>query len=142
MTKERAAPVLQRLELAQFLAEGAHLPEIFKDYSRQENVFQAMHEITRLNDGDGVAADVTWVQGQSYVIDHFLRFMAYHGYMLLKSELPFPFEDMQSSVERSEERERAAMQAMDEPASVKFDPKSEKQLATNTARSRSSTGTK
>jgi hypothetical protein len=106
MTKERAAPVLRRLELAQFLAEGTHLPELFRDYGGQEKVFQAMHDVTCLNDGDGVAAEVTWVQGQSYVIDHFLRFMACHGYMLVKSDMPLHFEDMQATVEGFEERER------------------------------------
>ena len=66
------------------LEEGIHLPQFLKDFHAQKDVFKAMHDY--YDD-----AKLSWVDGQIYTIDHFLHFMAIHGYTLQKSRQKFDF---------------------------------------------------
>jgi hypothetical protein len=68
--------------LRHWVNEGKHLPVWLRDFHDQKDVFKACEEKM------GKAANgVTWVDGQIYTIDKFLRFMALHGYTLRRTRV-------------------------------------------------------
>lgn len=108
MTADVAKPVLDRLALAQFIADGAHLPDGLNTRSDQEDLFRAMHGLTGWNDLDSCASDVTHIAGHAYVIALFLPFMAKHGYVLRKDPNLAGACDLNASLRHFEQLEREA----------------------------------
>lgn len=86
-------------------AAGRHLPHWLRDFHAQRSVFRTLHSLTRPQAGE--EEKVGWVDGQIYVIDTFLWFMARHGYTLQKSRARLPFDDLSVSIEHVEARETA-----------------------------------
>lgn len=74
---------------------GKHLPNFMRDFHDQKDVFKAMY----FKQDCGSAGDIGWVQGQIYVIDCFLWFMAKRGYTLQKSRKNLDFQDIQKDIE-------------------------------------------
>lgn len=60
-----------------------HLPAFLRDFHDQKDVFKAIQWWR--NKGHTTKQNIDWMAGHIYVIDTFLRFMAYHGYTLQKS---------------------------------------------------------
>ena len=119
MTADVAKPVLDRLALAQFIADGAHLPDGLNTRSDQEDLFRAMHGLTGWNDQDRCASDVTHIEGLSYVFDLFLPFMAQHGYILRKDPDLAGAREMDASIGNFEQLEREARQSLIDGAAAR-----------------------
>lgn len=83
---------------------GKHLPDILKDFHDQKAIFQAMHEMLNLPDKESAIRQPNFVEGQCYVIDCFLWFMARHGYTLQKSRAKLEFESLEDNVQAIEAR--------------------------------------
>ena len=82
-------------KLAKWLESGGYLPEFMRDFHDQKDVFKAMHNtITNANE-NGNPRD-----GQIYVVDTFLWYMARCGYTLQKSRKQVEFKYMDDDIER------------------------------------------
>ena len=81
-----------------FLQSGKYLPKFLRDFHRQKEVFKSMHEIVQERPTDMVKRP-TWIEGQCYVIDVFLWFMARRGYTLQRTRVKCEdFRDLDSDV--------------------------------------------
>ena len=69
--------------LKEYLESGMHLPKRMRDFHDQKELFKSMHILYQ--DGEGAENNPSWAQGQIYVIDWFLWFMASRGYTLQKT---------------------------------------------------------
>lgn len=111
-------PVFQEIDpkLAQWREAGKHLPEFLRDFHDQKAVFSAMHTLmSSAGQVDPVLRDkqvLSWVEGQIYVIDKFLWFMARHGYTLQKSRANQKFEELQPKIDALAEKRTAMLQEM------------------------------
>jgi len=70
-------------DLKEWLESSEYLPEFLRDFHDQKNIFKSMHFLYA--DADVARDKPNWMQGQIYVIDWFLWFMASRGYTLQKS---------------------------------------------------------
>lgn len=95
----------------QWLKSGEYLPEPLRDFHDQKDVFKAMHEIIQERPGDTIKRP-TWIEGQCYVIDVFLWFMARRGYTLQRTRRRGAFRDLDADVRGQTERRDAAAFAM------------------------------
>ena len=62
--------------------DDKHLPKWLRDFHDQKDVFKAIEDTWGREEPP---YDVNWRNAQCYVIDRFLRFMAFHGYTLRKT---------------------------------------------------------
>jgi hypothetical protein len=69
-----------------------HLPSIMRDFHDQKEIFKAIE--SKYGRADGGYA-VSWVNANVYVIDYFLRWMAFHGYTLQKTRAKHTFCDLE-----------------------------------------------
>jgi hypothetical protein len=81
-----------------WLKSGKYLPNVLRDFHYQKDVFKAMHEIIR-EDTNSHIKRPTWVDGQCYVIDVFLWFMARRGYTLQRTKRRGNFRDIDTDVQ-------------------------------------------
>ena len=81
-----------------WLKQGRYLPRFLRDFHDQKDFFKTVED--RCGRGDGHWA-VNWMQGQVYVIDKFLYFMAMHGYTLQRSRTQIEFEDIDATLKVS-----------------------------------------
>jgi hypothetical protein len=98
-------------ELKAWRAAGKHLPDFLKDFHDQKDVFRTMHEMLGPPSQETpVIQRPGWVEGQCYVIDCFLWFMARHGYTLQKSRAKLEFDSLPENIKaiRSEQNARFA----------------------------------
>ena len=85
-------------ELQTWRQAGHHLPGILKDFHDQKEIFQAMHFMIGESGRSDLIRQPTWVEGQCYVVDVFLWFMARHGYTLQRSRAKQPFDSLKDNV--------------------------------------------
>lgn len=85
----------------QWMKEGRYLPQPLRDFHDQKDVFKLMHEFQKLDDNRDMP---NWVNGQIYVIDCFLWFMARRGYTLQRARIKLPFQDLNAELEAAERR--------------------------------------
>jgi hypothetical protein len=97
------------VNLAEWMKSGRYLPPILRDFHDQKDVFRAMHELVG---DDEQNCRPTWVNGQIYVIDVFLWFMARRGYTLQRSRQRVEFLDLDSDLRSAEQRRNEAFAAM------------------------------
>lgn len=76
-----------------FKQSGDYLPDILKDFHDQKDVFKTMHWNYQNNPPKNHEMP-NWEDGQVYVIDWFLWFMATYGYTLQKSRARVDFKDI------------------------------------------------
>lgn len=88
---------------------GKHLPNILKDFHDQKDVFKTMHEMLGEQDSDATIKRPSFVEGQCYVIDCFLWFMARHGYTLQRSRAKLEFDCLADNIKAFEERRNAML---------------------------------
>lgn len=101
----------RRINVDQWLKSGEYLPKPLRDFHDQKEVFKAMHEIIRERPGDLVKRP-TWIEGQCYVIDVFLWFMARRGWTLQRTRRQGDFRDLEADVRARTEARDAASSAM------------------------------
>lgn len=87
---------------------GRYLPKRFRDFHDQKALFKTVHETMDFA-GHEYAKDVSWIAGHCYVIDMFLWFMARHGYVLRRSDVKLPFDDLEITISDNEARARDRM---------------------------------
>jgi hypothetical protein len=79
-------------KLSDWMKSGDYLPEFMRDFHCQKDLFKEIHSLYR--DNEGADEKPSWVQGQIYVVDWFLWYMAMRGYTLQKSRKDLPFRDL------------------------------------------------
>lgn len=89
-----------------WLKSGEYLPEPLRDFHDQKDVFKAMHEIIRERPDDLIKRP-SWMEGQCYVIDIFLWFMARRGYTLQRTRRRGAFRDLEADVAEQTKRREA-----------------------------------
>lgn len=112
-TSETSAPTAVEMDdaawmrLNKWLKSLRHLPRFFRDFHDQKDVFKAIE--ARMGRAPQ-PYEVSWVNGQVYVIDTFLRFMAMHGYTLQRTRKRLDFYGLEETVEhaRAERQEHFA----------------------------------
>ena len=67
-----------------WLNSGKHLPVFLRDFHDQKSLFKSMHYLYQ--DEPHSEKKPNWVDGQIYIIDWFLWFMASRGYTLQKTK--------------------------------------------------------
>lgn len=92
--------------LEAFLQSGEYLPEPLRDFHDQKGVFRSMHEMVR-EDPSSFVRRPDWVEGQCYVIDVFLWFMARRGWTLQRSRKHIEFRDLEADVRAHTEKRQA-----------------------------------
>jgi len=80
-----------------FLKSGAYLPPPLRDFHDQKEVFKTMH--ATISPENESIKPVSWVNGQCYVIDIFLWFMARRGWTLQRSRVDADFRDLAADIE-------------------------------------------
>ncbi|WP_291455605.1 hypothetical protein [Cupriavidus sp.] len=94
--------------MKQWLESAAYLPRDLRDFHNQKDLFKAMHDTVSV-DSHSIAGHIDWVQGQCYVIDVFLWFMAQHGYTLQRSSAKVDFRDLAETVTTSQQARNASV---------------------------------
>lgn len=95
----------RKINVDQWLKSGEYLPEPLRDFHDQKAVFKAMHELVR-EQPDATVRRPGWIEGQCYVIDVFLWFMARRGWTLQRTRRHGDFRDLEADVRaRTEERD-------------------------------------
>lgn len=105
------------------------LPKFMQDFHDQKELFKTMHEYYKTEginravphnpftnpDGTYSAGEtpaLTWTQGQCYVIDVFLWFMAAHGYTLQKTRTKLDFYSIDATLKDYEQQRLASFDRM------------------------------
>jgi len=102
---------MRETDIEAWLKSGEYLPEPLRDFHDQKDVFKAMHEIIQERPGDLIKRP-TWIEGQVYVIDIFLWFMARRGWTLQRTRRHGKFRDLDADVAGQSEKRDAAFMAM------------------------------
>ena len=103
---------MQTTDIDEWLKSGKYLPVVLRDFHDQKDVFKAMHEIVKLGT-DYHERRPTWIEGQCYVIDIFLWFMARRGYTLQRTRRRGNFRDLGADVQTQNElRDAASAEAL------------------------------
>lgn len=95
-------------QVAEWRKAGKYLPRFMRDFHDQKDLFKAMHDLIAVDKHD-YAKRVDWIAGQCYVVDIFLWHMARHGYVLRKSAVKLPFDDIDVTTTEANERARNLM---------------------------------
>lgn len=94
-------------ELNEWVKSGKHLPPWLQDFHDQKDLFKTIQSwanpVDRKEEPDSHYS-VTWIQGHTYTIDTFLRFMALHGFTLQRSRKKLEFCDLDESIKALKER--------------------------------------
>lgn len=91
-----------------WMKSGKYLPEVLRDFHDQKDIFKAIHEIVQERPDETVKRP-SWIEGQCYVIDVFLWFMARRGYTLQKTHRRGNFRDLVTDVRIAKDSRDAAM---------------------------------
>lgn len=95
---------MKKKNVEAWLKSGAYLPEVLRDFHDQKEVFKSMHEIIAEPASEDLIRRPTWPEGQCYVIDVFLWFMARRGYTLQRTRVKADFRDLSADVEMQRKR--------------------------------------
>lgn len=106
------------MNLNEWIRDQRHLPKFLRDFHDQKDVFKALSDWRAecRKRGDRTSIDehleVSWVNGMCFVIDWFLKFMAFHGYTLQRSQAGYSFHDIRKTIEQFNEREIEALRGI------------------------------
>jgi len=84
-----------------WLKDGKYLPKFMRDFHKTKLLFKMFH--TKQAKPEPPFKRPHWMDGQVYVIDLFLYFMAKRGYTLQKSRQKFDFEDIDKELDEFQE---------------------------------------
>lgn len=88
-----------------------YLPDFLKDFHDQKDAFKCVHETIRIENHD-YCKDISWVEGQCYVIDIFLWWAARYGYKLQKTKANVEFRDLDEDIRANNSSAMEAMKVM------------------------------
>lgn len=101
-----------------WLREQLFLPRWFRDISRQKAIFKMVWgQVERARARDAGArstyGEMNWISAQCFVLDHFLWFMARHGYTLqpTRAQRGFRFYSAEASLAEFDKEELDALGA-------------------------------
>lgn len=93
--------------IKQWMEDGEYLPKIIRDFHDQKDLFKTIHGKLDIP-ADHPAKKFTWMDGQCYVIDIFLWYMAKRGYTLQHTRRRGEFIDIEAEVEEYTSTQRKA----------------------------------
>ncbi len=74
------------MNLEQWMNEGKYLPDFFRDFHDQKNIFKCMHQKYESDENENKLDDMpNFVNGMIYTVDWFLWYMGRRGYTLQKN---------------------------------------------------------
>lgn len=88
--------------LKEHLESGGYIPSEFRDFHELKDLFKAIGP-RDLSTHPQIPDEINFRRGMIYVVDHFLHFMAIHGYELRKVEDGIPRKDLQEAIQASNE---------------------------------------
>lgn len=88
-----------------------YLPDFLKDFHDQKDAFKCVHETIRVNKHD-YCKDISWMEGQCYVVDIFLWWAARYGYKLQRTNANVEFEDLDEAISANNARAIDALKQM------------------------------
>jgi hypothetical protein len=95
----------------EYVKSEAHLPAPLRDFHDAKDFFKLLHRKCASND-DGTfeynGDKINWVQGQCYVIDWFLHYMAQRGWTLQRSRAKVDFADLYEEIKQMKEEDAEA----------------------------------
>lgn len=107
------------MSLTNWLRSGAYLPAPLRDFHDQKEVFKTLWQrVEKRKSKDPSTASylgsMGWVEAQVLVIDHFLWFMAAHGWTLQRSRarIADPYEDLDGAIHLRREAEVALLKTL------------------------------
>lgn len=94
-------------DLRAWLRDGNHLPAPLKDFHDAKDVFKSLHEwvASAKPEQRGPFQRPSWIDGQCYVMDDFLAFMAAHGWTMQRSRAKLTFADLRLTIKNRREKE-------------------------------------
>ena len=92
--------------ITEWLKSGKYLPEPLRDFHDQKAVFKAMHANVR---EQPLVRRPDWIEGQVYVIDLFLWYMAQHGWTLQRTRRAGEYLDLAESTRKHEQTTATAL---------------------------------
>ena len=102
--------------LTEWLRSGEYLPQPLRDFHDQKEVFKTIWQrLLRRFESDPSTktylGGMTWPAAQIFVIDHFLWFMAAHGWTLQRSRTHVAdgFDDLAAAVQKRRNEEVAVL---------------------------------
>lgn len=98
------------MDLNTLLSSGKYLPKPLRDFHDAKEVFKTIHA-TISSDNESIKP-VNWVNGQCYVIDIFLWFMAARGWTMQRSRAKVEFKDLNQDIEARRAAESHAFREM------------------------------
>ena len=101
--------------MGKWLSEGLHLPGFLRDFHDQKDVFKWIWrklEGRKTKSEEMYLAGMTWTGAHVFVIDHFLWWMAMHGYTLQRSRSRDDFADWGASIRQMKDEDAAAFRKM------------------------------
>ena len=84
-------------QLQKWMDDGSYLPQPLRDFHDQKDCFKAMHSLVAVERHE-YTKEIKWVDGQCYVIDIFLWFMAKRGWTLQRSRQKLEFESLEDDI--------------------------------------------
>ena len=67
------------MTLSEYMKKGMYLPPELRDFHDQKDLFKTIGN-RNVSTIESMPEEINWRQGHIYTIDHFLWFMAMHGY--------------------------------------------------------------
>lgn len=98
-------------DVAEWRMAYKFLPKEFRDFHDQKDLFKAVHARVDVKANEYIK-DLSFMQGQMYVIDIFLWFMARHGYTLQKSRAKLNFNSLDDTLKYCEDERIEEMRKM------------------------------
>ncbi len=100
------------MSVKEYLASNKWLPWFMRDFHDQKDLFKTIEQKWP----NAKDMDISWVRAHVYVIDRFLKFMAFHGYTLQKTRTKnVQFGDILNTVREAEaERSQSILKIINE----------------------------
>ena len=92
----------EQQNLMKHMKSGKYLPKDMRDFHDQKDIFKTIGNRKPNYD------EINWRDGHTYAIDHFLWFMALHGYELRKVKSKMPKYDLHATIEERKQEDRDA----------------------------------
>lgn len=92
----------EKSDLCDWLESLEYLPSFMRDFHDQKDLFKAMHNTIANADSNG-----NWRDGQIYVVDTFLWYMARCGYTLQKSRKSVDFKSIDDDIYKFKQQQRS-----------------------------------
>lgn len=103
--------------MGQWLSSGLYLPRVIRDFHDQKAVFKWVWRKLEKRMAEDHSCrmyigSMNWTGAQVFVIDHFLWWMAMHGYTLQRSRSRDDFAEWESSIRAMKDEDAALFRKM------------------------------